>query len=335
MSFNILFTSIGRRVFLVQHFKKVLLDLGLEGKLVGADMSLSAPAMHVIDKKYQICRVMDGDYVPQLLDICERENIKLLVPLIDTELLVLAENKGQFGKMGVTALVSDPEVIQITMNKYNTHEFFVKHSIDTPRVFDANKVLQKGGIDYPLLMKPVSGSASKGIIKINNKKELKFFKERIPNAMLQEYIDGYEYTLDILADFDGRVRCVVPRRRLEVRAGEVSKGMTEKDEEIITTGKKAVEALKGAIGPITAQGFLTEEGRFKLTEINPRFGGGHPLAIKAGADYPRWIIEMILGRDPEIKLDSWEDGLVMLRYDEAVFIRHEDIQGEMYDGICL
>ena len=329
MSFNILFTSIGRRVFLVQHFKKVLLDLGLEGKLVGADMSLSAPAMHVIDKKYQICRVMDRDYVPQLLDICTRENIKLLIPLIDTELLVLAEHKGQFGKMGVTALVSEPKVIQITVNKYNTYKFFVKHDIDTPQVFNTNEVLKKRDINYPLLMKPVDGSASKGIIKINNKKELKFFKERIPNPILQEYIDGYEYTLDILADFSGTVRCVVARRRLEVRAGEVSKGMTEKDEEIITAGKKAVEALKGAIGPITAQGFLTEEGKFKLIEINPRFGGGYPLAIKAGADYPRWIIEMMLGRDPEIKLDGWDDGLVMLRYDEAVFVKYEDIQGGM------
>ena len=175
-------------------------------------------------------------------------------------------------------------------------------------------------------MKPVDGSASKGIIKINNKKELKFFKERIPNAILQEYIDGYEYTLDILADFSGRVRCVVPRRRLEVRAGEVSKGVTEKNEKIIRTGRKAVEALKWAIGPITVQGFLTKGGALKLTEINPRFGGGHPLAIVAGADYPRWIIEMILGRDPEIKLDSWEDGLVMLRYDEAIFVKREDIE---------
>ncbi len=326
MSFNVLFTSIGRRVFLVQHFKKVLLDLGLEGKLVGTDMSFSAPAMHVIDKKYQICRVMDRDYVPQLLDICEKENIKLLIPLIDTELSVLAEHKDQFGKMGITALISDPEVIQITMNKYNTYNFFVKYGIDTPQVFGVNEVLEKNNINYPLLMKPVDGSASKGIIKINNKKELKFFKERIPNAILQEYIDGYEYTLDILADFSGRVRCVVPRRRLEVRAGEVSKGVTEKNEKIIRTGRKAVEALKWAIGPITVQGFLTKGGALKLTEINPRFGGGHPLAIVAGADYPRWIIEMILGRDPEIKLDSWEDGLVMLRYDEAIFVKREDIE---------
>jgi len=154
---------------------------------------------------------------------------------------------------------------------------------------------------------------------------LEFFKDKINNPILQEHLDGYEYTLDVLADFDGKVRCVVPRKRLKVRAGEVSKGVTVKDKKIIDTGKRVVEALKGARGPITVQGFLTTDAKFKLTEINPRFGGGHPLAIAAGADYPRWITEMMLGRDPEIMLDSWEDGLVMLRYDEAVFVRHSEI----------
>ena len=326
MGFNILFTSVGRRVSLVQHFRKVLSELQLGGKLVGADTALSAPAMHVMDKKYQACRVTSKDYIPQLLDICRTEDIDLLIPLIDTELLLLAENKEKLQETGTTVLISHPTVIRTAMDKHNTHRFLTKNGFAVPEEFGVDEALARDDIEYPLVMKPAKGSASIGVTKIGNKEDLEFFSGKIKNPILEERLDGYEYTLDVLVDFDGQVRCVVPRKRLEVRAGEVSKGMTVKDKRIIMTGKRVVEALKGALGPITVQGFLTNNGEFKLTEINPRFGGGHPLSIVAGADYPRWIIEMLLGRDPKIRLDGWEDGVVMLRYDEAIFTRRQDIE---------
>src|SRR5208337_2093698 len=130
---------------------------------------------------------------------------------------------------------------------------------------------------------------------------------------------------DILADFAGRVRCVVPRLRMETRTGEISKGMTVKNRALIDAGKRVVEALPGAMGCITVQCFLTPQGEIQFIEINPRFGGGFPLSAQAGADFPRWIIELMLGRNPQIALDGWTDGLLMLRYDEAVFVPHEGI----------
>jgi carbamoyl-phosphate synthase large subunit len=326
MGFNILFTSVGRRVSLARHFAKVLSDLQLEGKLVGADMALSAPAMHVVDKKYVVCRVSDKDYIPELLDICRTEDIDLLIPLIDTELLVLAENKEKFKEVGTAALVSDPDVIRMAMDKHKTHRFLTKTGFAVPEEIDVDEALARDDIEYPLVMKPAKGSASTGVTKIWSKEDLKFFSGKIKDPILEECLTGCEYTLDILVDFDGQVRCVVPRKRLEVRAGEVSKGMTVKDKKIMMTGRRVVEALKGALGPITVQGFLTAGSEFKLTEINPRFGGGHPLAIAAGADHPRWIVEMILGRDPKIRLDGWEDGVVMLRYDDAIFTGRQDIE---------
>jgi carbamoyl-phosphate synthase large subunit len=326
MGFNILFTSVGRRVSLVRHFRKVLSDLQLEGNLVGADVALSAPAMHVVDKKYVVCRVSDKYYIPELLDICRTEDIDLLIPLIDTELLVLAQNKELFEQVSARVLVSTPGAVKIAMDKHNTHRFLTENGFAAPEVFNVDEALARDDIEYPLVMKPAKGSASMGVTVIENKEDLECFKDKITNSILQEYLDGYEHTLDVLVDFNGKVRCVVPRKRLEVRAGEVSKGVTVKDERIIMTGKRVVEALKGALGPITVQGFLTNDGKFKLTEINPRFGGGHPLAIVAGADYPRWIIEMMLGRDSKIRLDGWEDGVVMLRYDEAIFTKRQDIE---------
>jgi len=323
---NILLTNIGRRVALVNHFRKVYNELNIKGKIVGADMDMTAPAIHVVDKKYKICSILHPDYIPTLKSICEKEDIKLLISLLDTDLLKLSNNKKKFEEIGTKILISSYKVIDTCQDKIKTFNFLRNNGIDTPNLLKIEEILYGGRKDFPFMLKPSKGSASKGIFKINNVEELKFYWTKINNPILQEFINGTEYTIDVLADFKNEVRCIVPRKRLEVRTGEVSKGMTVKDQRIINTARRCVEALKEAIGPITVQGLLTSEGNFKITEINPRFGGGHPLAITAGADFPRWIVELMQGRNPSIKLDEWQDGLVMLRYDEAIFVRKEDIQ---------
>ncbi|MEI6126823.1 MAG: transcriptional regulator, partial [Pseudomonadota bacterium] len=177
-SLNILFTSVGRRVALVQHFKKTLLDLGLKGTIVGVDFSDDAPAFHVVDKAYKICRIDDPLYIRTLVEICRREKIQLLFPLIDTDLMLLAESRQDFAAVGTTAVISDPPVIEISLDKNKTHAFFVTHGIDTPKVFDAEAVLA-APVGYPLFMKPLDGNASKGSVKIRDERELRFFKDYV------------------------------------------------------------------------------------------------------------------------------------------------------------
>jgi len=251
--------------------------------------------------------------------------VRLLVPLIDTELPVLAERVRDFSAIGVLPLVSSPDTIRISEDKRRTFEFFRRVGVKTPAILDPLAILQNPGASYPYLVKPCNGSSSVGVTRVNTPEELAFFSKHVANAIVQEFIEGQEYTLDALVDLQGRVRIVVPRLRMETRAGEVSKGMTIRHTAIIEQGWKVVEALPGAVGCITVQCFLTPDGEVFFIEINPRFGGGFPLACRAGADFPRWLIEMALGRDPEIRHDAWEDGLVLLRFDEEIIVRREDI----------
>jgi len=322
---NILFTNIGRRVSLVNHFRNVYNKLNIKGKIVGTDMNMTAPAIHVVDKKYRICSILHPDYIPTLISICEKEDIKLLISLLDTDLSKLSNHRKMFKEIGTEILISSYKVVDTCQDKIKTFKFLMHNGIETPNLFKVEEALSGKIKDFPLILKPSQGSASKGIFKINNVEELKFYRPKVRNPVLQEFINGTEYTIDVLADFNSNVRCIVPRKRLEVREGEVSKGITVKNQKIIDIAKKCVESLIEVIGPITVQGFLTIEGNFKVTEINPRFGGGHPLAIAAGADFPRWIIEMTQGKDPSIELDGWEDGLLMLRYDDAIFINKKKI----------
>lgn len=325
MTFHVLLTSAGRRVALLREFQRSLAELGLGGKVWAADLRRNAAAFHAADANVLVPRVTSPEYVPFLRDFCVREGIKLVVPLIDTELHLLAPHRESFREAGVEVIVSDPRVTELCLDKRLTREFFEAHGFDSPRILDAEKILADPAAAYPFFLKPADGSCSIGATRIDDRDSLAFYATHTRNAIVQELIRGDEYTLDVLADFSGRVRCVVPRLRMETRAGEISKGVTVNDPMIIEAGAKLVESLGGARGCITVQLFVTPERALKFIEINPRFGGGFPLAAAAGARYPKWIIEWTLGRDPAITLDGWTNGLVMLRYDDAVFVRREDI----------
>jgi len=152
---------------------------------------------------------------------------------------------------------------------------------------------------------------------------LLFYAKRIPHAICQQYVAGTEYTCDVYVDRRLSVRCVVPRRRLEIRAGEVSKAQVVKDAAIIQECVRLVEALGAGPGVVTVQLIKTETGRHYFIEINPRFGGGAPLSIRAGADFPKWALQERVGKTPRIALDGYSDGLTMLRYDAEVWVTQE------------
>jgi len=329
-TFNILFTSAGRRVALIRLFRQALDALKLPGKLVAADARGTAPARFVSNAFEEVPAVGSPGYVDRLRDICRKHRIRLVVPLIDPELQLLARHREHFLAEGITPLISSSEVTQLCFDKRLTHNFFRKAGVATPAILDPRAVLSEPKGNYPFFLKPACGSSSDGATRIDNPRQLEFFLESIPAPVLQEFVAGQEYTLDILADFEGRVRCVVPRLRMETRTGEISKGMTVKNRALIDAGKRVVEALPGAMGCITVQCFLTPQGEIQFIEINPRFGGGFPLSAQAGADFPRWIIELMLGRNPQIALDGWTDGLLMLRYDEAVFVPHERVYEDFH-----
>ena len=322
-NFNILFTSAGRRVALINNFRKALTSLNLTGKIIVADRQKNIPTGFIADFHELVPPVNSDRYIDCLQEICKKYQIRLIVPLIDSELYILSLHKQLFADMGVSLLVSSPITNEICFDKRNTYSFFKKSGVKTPEILEIETILTQETTSYPLMIKPANGSCSVGVTKINNQKELVFFHDYIPNALIQEFIVGQEFTNDVLVDRQGKVRCVVPRLRIATRAGEVSKGMTVKNRAIITATKKVVEALPGAFGCITVQCFLLPKGEIKFIEINPRFGGGIPLSIQAGADFPRWIIEMSLNRDPQIVIDGWQEGVVMLRYDESVFITKE------------
>lgn len=319
--FHILFTSAGRRVSLIKSFKEALKELSPDGKIITADMQKSAPASFVGDVHELLPRITDESYISKLLECCHKHSIKLLIPLIDAELQVLADHRAEFEELGVCVLASSSEANRICYDKRKTAVFFQSIQVKTPEIFNPQQILSDPHAPYPFILKPANGSASIGVTKIHNPEELRFFLNYVSNPVLQEYIIGREYTVDVLMDFQGRARAAVPRLRMETRSGEVSKGMTVKDRNIMSASMKVTEALPGAVGCITLQCFVTNSDEIVFIEINPRFGGGIPLSLTAGAQYPKTIIQWLLNQPLDwTNMDDWQDGLVMLRYDDAFFV---------------
>lgn len=316
---NILITSAGQRVSLVKAFQTELKKIQADGKVYTVDFNpILAPACIISDAYKQIDKVTNTNYVTDLLDICKQWQIKMIVPTIDTELLVLAKNRQLFLDNGITPIVSSFEFVEKCRDKRLINQFFTQNNIDIPQPID------KKNPTFPLFIKPYDGSLSKDIFLINDASEITDYHLNNPKLMFMEYIDDSyeEFTVDAYYDKYNTLKCLVPRKRIFVRAGEINKGVTQKNE-LVDFIKSRLGKIDGAVGCLTMQFFFHPETKRVIgIEINPRFGGGYPLSYLAGANYPKYLInEYILNQ--EVKpFDNWEDKLLMLRYDDEILVRN-------------
>lgn len=317
---RLLFTSAGRRVELLQAFAKAARALRIRLIQHATDIEPYFAAACMVDHVHHVPPASASNYVDALLRLVRKHRIDMLVPLIDNELPQLAQARERFADAGCVVVVSSPAVVQTCRDKLAMFEFLTQHGIDTPRTWQARELLSRPEHDFPYFLKPQFGSASQGNFIIHDEESLRTFASRVPDAIVQEFVTGLEHTLDVYTGFDGRARCVVPRMRVEVRGGEVTKSLTVKHAGISRTGVRVVEALKNCMGLITIQLILTADGRMRVIEVNPRFGGGAPLSIQAGADFPKWLLAEWLGRPQRIRLDHFKPGTLMLRYHQSFFL---------------
>jgi len=318
---NVCLSSAGRRIALMESFRRALRDLGLSGRVCAVDTSWTAPALHRADAAWQVPSCRSPAFIPAMLELCQREQIGLIVPTIDTELAAYAAHREAFRKVGTTVAISGPAAIRLTEDKVATHTWLVSRGFPTVRQALAAEVLARPEEwAFPLIVKPRMGSAAKGVELVHSVEVLRVARQIYPDLIAQEVAPGQEYTTNLFVDGSGRCRCAVPHLRLEVRGGEVSKARTAKHPGLMQLTKAVVEALPEAYGVFNLQAFLSEEGQIRVIEINARFGGGYPLAYAAGADFPRWLLQDLLGLPNDASFDAWQDGLSMLRYDEAVFV---------------
>ena len=313
--YKILFTSIGRRVELVQSFRNAADSLGLSLQIWGADITDSAPALYYCDKMVKVCKIKDPDYIPQLLDLCSKEQINALIPTIDTDLLILSQNKKKFAEIGTIAVITDEEKIKICRDKRYTAEYFHSVGLHSPDPVDDYRKYKAG---FPAFIKPKDGSSSISAFKVNDYNDLETYALKIPDYIIQPFIDGTEYTIDIFCDFEGNPIYITPRIRSAVRSGEVLKTEICQDDDMISEMKQLVADYKPC-GAITVQ--LIKEKNTGINyyiEINPRFGGGAPLSMKAGADSASALLRLLTGETLPYIGNAAADKAAFSRFDQCI-----------------
>ncbi|MBT8271801.1 MAG: ATP-grasp domain-containing protein [Flavobacteriaceae bacterium] len=314
---NILITSAGRRVSLLKAFQKELSSRFKGSEVYAADYDPElAPACHVASKSFRVPKISDASYCTELLEICRAQDIRLVIPTLDSELMIMAENAEEFKKHGIQIIISAPEFVQVCRDKRSVNTFFQSRGIEIIREYS------KQDYKLPLFIKPLDGSGAANTHIVFSDNQISQHQLQDVNLMFLQYIDKKEYdefTLDLYYDKAGKLRCVVPRKRLEVREGEVSKGVTCRNS-LIPFIKAKLGEIRGVRGCITLQLFKEKTGEHIAgIEINPRFGGGYPLSYLAGANYPAWIIqEYLLDEVLDDQFDCWEEDLLLLRYDDEI-----------------
>jgi len=326
MTTTVLISSVGRRGQLLDCFRQSFSKLGLRGHFIGVDCSRLAPAAYLVDLFFQVPRCDDAAFLPRVLALCKENKVNVLVPIIDAELALYAEHREEFAALGTTVIISDPKTIEVSLDKLAANRWLVENGFPAVRQATPEQVFARPfDWQFPLIAKPRRGSASVGICVVHSLDSLRSLAKERNDLLVEEMAGGREHTVNVLADKKGRCVCAVPHIRLETRAGEVSKCITVKHAGMMELTSRVAEKLPGAYGPLNIQGFLAPNGEFRITEINPRFGGGYPLAYKAGADFPRWLMEELLGIPSSASFDGWQDGLTMLRYDTAVFLPSKEL----------
>lgn len=321
MPLNVLITAGSRRVPLVRAFQQAVRRLSPGGAVIVTDVNALSPSVYTADRSYEVPLSSDPGYLDALEATCRREQIGLLVPTIDDELTVLAEAAPRFARFGTRIVVSPPETTSICNDKYATCRHLSAAGVNAADSFLPEEL--PADREFPLFIKPRVGRGGVGAHMVRNERELAFFLDYVPSPIVQAFLHGPEFTIDVCCDFEGRVLSAVPRERVVVRAGVVDRGRTVAEPTLEQLALRCAAALT-FVGPVNIQCRYLGR-RPMIFEINPRFSGGIPLTIAAGADFPAMLVQLALGRRLSPTLGEYADNLWMTNYEASIFLSAEAI----------
>lgn len=285
-------------------------------KVVGIDSDYLSVGFHFCDKKYIVPKGNAPKFLDEILRICNIERPDLILPGPEEEIQILSLNKHRFLKRGVIVLCPDYETVRICSDKLKTYKFFEESDISYPKIYN------KKNVRFPCIIKPRFGRGGKDVHIARNKKEMNFYLSKIKNSIIQEFIEGTEYSIDIFSDTNGNVLSIVPRIRIKTESGISIKGITVYDKHIIKECERIAAKLK-LIGPSCIQCIKNKSG-IRFIEINMRFGGGSILSLKANSSIIKNLIRIGRRQTPKAQR-NFKKGLMMLRYYNEFFFQKRNM----------
>lgn len=315
---NYLMLSVGRRGELLKNFRK---SISKGSKIVATDLSPYAPALYFADKQYLVPRIDDPTYIEVVLDICKRESIDGVMTFIDPEIEILACNRDKFAALDVEVLAPYEKTAKLCFDKYLMYQHLFESGISTVMTWgtleDFDKAFKAEKISFPVFVKPRTGSGSVGAQKVYNYESLVESMQEDPSLIIQEFMDCLDLDADVYIDtITHEAVSAFLKKKIETRIGGASKTISFKDEKLFDFISQIVKTLKFN-GPVDMD-FFYRDGKYYLSEINPRFGGAYLHAYGTGVDFIKLIENNLNGIANKPNLGDYEEGVVMMMYDSVV-----------------
>ena len=313
---NFLILAAGTRNKIVQYFKRTFDGIG---NVVATDASELGPAIYEADKYYIVPPINSPGYIDRILEICRKEQINGVLSLIDPELSLLAANEERFNDIGVTVIGSTYDLCEMSLDKMHMYEWLKNHCYNCARSWmdkeEFFKAVNDGVVSYPVFVKPYRGSASISISKAYDKETVDLLFDHEEDLMIQEFLNGQEIGADVYIDMiSGEVVSIFTKKKIKMRAGETDKAVSFKDPALFELIVKFVLEA-GYKGQIDIDIFEIN-GKYFISEVNPRFGGGYPHAYECGCDHMSLILNNLSGKANKRNIGCYKEGIYMMKYNE-------------------
>lgn len=309
---NILFTSAGRRTYIIHYFQQALQGKGK----VFASNSIYTYTLGQADGHTLTPEIYNPDYIPFLLQYCKENSITAIIPLFDIDLPILAKHRTLFEQEGITLIVSDYPVAQTCNDKWATYQLLKQAGLNQPPTFlslaDATKAIDSGAIEFPLIVKPRWGMGSIGIYTTRNREELNVLYAKLRNdiwdtalrfesaadreasIIIQQQIKGQEYGIEILNDLQGRYAATFAKKKIAMRSGETDVAETVDPTPFLPIAQILSSQLKHS-AMLDVDCFVSPSGDITVLEMNCRFGGQYPFTHNAGVNVPLQLVRWLQG----------------------------------------
>ena len=285
--------------------------------VIGADTNPAAYGHQYLDESIVVPRGDSQEFLDTVTDIISEYNIDAILAGLETELVALTEESDRYSN--TTVLCPDAETVRMCADKRQTHRAFVDAGIPVPELYERESV------ELPCIVKPRSGGGSTGVNVARSEAELSVYAAELDDPIFQEYVEGPEYTVDVLSGTNGRPLSVVPRRRHGVESGKSVTGETVARKDIIEYCE-AISREFGLFGPSCIQCIDGPEG-LRFIEVNTRFGGGAILSVQADDSIIPNVERLIRG-ERGVESDDFREGLVMMRNYTELYAHRTEVWGD-------
>jgi carbamoyl-phosphate synthase large subunit len=287
------------------------------GHLVtAADADPHAVGLRLAHRRAVVPRCDAAGFVEAICALGEPGGDTVLLSTVAEELVVLGGHRGALEAAGLRSWMPAPESVASCVDKWRFHERLAAGGVPTP----VTALGTGAGVPGPWIVKPRFGRGSRDVFAADDPADLAVLLRRAPQPIVQQRIEGAEFTVDVLVDDDGEPACVAPRWRLETKAGIATRSLTFHDSALDALVARAMHAL-GLVGPVNLQGFRRPDGSFVVIEVNPRLSGGLALTQHAGADIVGEFVRRALGAPLDRSRLRTCAGVLMMRHHEEVFER--------------